>query len=789
MPPIRCMAALVLSACGLVANAGETADGAVIKHILDGAHDGTNVLKASAWQPYETGFSKTNDLFVCDNGTAAGRRGVYQRVELNQTTPQPIVASAWSRAENVSGGRDSDYSLYLDLQYADGTPLWGQTATFATGTHDFERREVMVLPEKPVKSVSFYLLLRGHSGQASFRGAELRTVATPAGSCVFDTVAVAPVSNLIEGFQIRDVAAGSDFVRIEREALGVVLESKRTADDFDITLTDKSGKDRAITLVYSIPVTGNGWKWLANPRHSQTVTANREYVTAHPQPAGMGRLSRYPFAAIADGMHGLGIGIDMNHPAFFRAGFNTGTHELFLAYDIGLTPEKPKAHTRFCKFTFDPAGEFRTALAKYYELFPEDFRCRTPEQGLWMPFAKISALTNWQDFGFKFKEGNDETKWDGEHGILTFRYTEPMTWWMPMSQEIPRTMDAAMAEAKRLAAKGDSAAQAFVTSGFLDDAGRPSARMLNEPWCNGAVWSMNSMPGIAGKVTDFNIKWNAALRDELYGARRKTDLAGEYVDSSEAYVTDILDFRRDHFAAAETPLTFSPDSHRPAIYRGLIALEYVRGIAREVHGLNKLMMANSTPASLCWLAPNLDVMGTETDWNPGGQWQPMSDEELLYRRALCRGKPYCFLMNTDFAKLSHERVEKYMERCLAYGMFPGFFSANAATGHYFERPELFERDRPLFRKYVPICKLVAEAGWEPVTRARASDDTIHVERFGKNYLTVFNDNAGRREATITTDDTPSEASRDLVSGMAVKWRNKSAAITLESESVAVIQLR
>src|ERR1039458_908242 len=87
---------------------------------------------------------------------------------------------------------------------------------------------------------------------------------------------------------------------------------------------------------------------------------------------------------------------------------------------------------------------------------------------------------------------------------------------LPMSQEIPRTMDAAMAEAKRLAEKGDSAAQAFVTSGFLDDAGRPPARMLDEPWCNGAVWSMNSMPGIAGEVTDFKLKWNTALRDQLY---------------------------------------------------------------------------------------------------------------------------------------------------------------------------------------------------------------------------------------------------------------------------------
>ena len=103
----------------------------------------------------------------------------------------------------------------------------------------------MVIPDKPVKSVSFYLLSRGHSGQASFRDAELRTLATLAGTCVFDTAAVASVSNLVEGFQIRDVAAGSDFLRIKREVLGVNLASKRTGDYFDVTLTDLSGRDRA----------------------------------------------------------------------------------------------------------------------------------------------------------------------------------------------------------------------------------------------------------------------------------------------------------------------------------------------------------------------------------------------------------------------------------------------------------------------------------------------------------------------------------------------------------------
>ena len=75
-----------------------------------------------------------------------------------------------------------------------------------------------------------------------------------------------------------------------------------------------------------------------------------------------------------------------------------------------------------------------------------------------------------------------------------------------------------------------------------------------------------------------------------------------------------------------------------------------------------------------------------------------------------------------------------MKRCLAYGMFPGFFSHNASEGHYFTRPELYDRDRPLFKQYVPLCKRVAEAGWEPITRARSDDEHVYVERFGSRYL-------------------------------------------------------
>ena len=769
------------------------------------------MLAPNAWQPYEKGFQRQDDFYLCDNGNdTKATRGVMQTVVLQQNKREPIVATAWSRAENVTGSPDLDYSIYLDLLYTDGTHLWGQAASFAVGTHDWQERRVQFLPEKPVKEIRFYLLFRNHGGKAWFRTPVLQSMKAAGATHMFDGLATETVENSSEGFQIRDAAAGSDILRLngkplpsdspknnattrwQTTALGLHLTWQETkqgeATFFDVTLASQNPtKDRAVTLFYAVPIAGKSVQWLCNPRQPVPVEPGREYADAISVRAGVGRLSRYPLAAVSDERQGMAIGIDMARPAVFRTAYHSGTGELFLAYDIGLTREKPTAKIRFCRFAFDPAWGFRAALARYYRLFPDSFQCRTPQQGLWMPFAPISKIKGWQDFGFKFKEGDDETKWDDDHRILTFRYTEPMTWWMGMPKEMPRTLDAARTESKRLADNGNPDAKALLSSGIHDSSGRLSARLLDTPWCNGAVWSTNSMPGIRGERTDFNNKWNDTIREQLYGPKRKSDLDGEYIDSSEGYVTEELDFARDHFATVDTPLTFSSDSFQPAIYRGLIAFEYARGLATDVHAMGKLMMANGTPGQLCWLAPLLDIMGTETNWNPDGGWQPMSDVELFYRRALCKGKPYCFLMNTHFDRFSGKMTEKYIQRSLAYGMFPGFFSEDASTGHYFARPELYDRDRPLFKKYVPLCKLVAEAGWEPVTAARSSDSHVHLERFGR-YLTVFNDSKARRTATITLEEKASAPSRELVGGRMVQWTEDRTVLTLDAECVAVIEL-
>lgn len=779
----------VLGLAVLVAQAG------TVRQVLRVEDARTNLLKPDAWQPWDQGFERAEDQIVCANGADTQvQRGAGQVVVLDQTRPQPIIATAWSRSEGVTGGKNSDYSLYLDILYTDGTPQWGQVSPFNTGSHDWEKRQVVFFPVKPIKHVSFYVLLRRHGGTAWFRDPQLRELSVPEGCSTFDAVPVLAGEKGGTGLLLRDVAASSDFLDADSAAqLGlhvtVALAAKGAAEQIDLTVTDTTGADRAVAVYYRVPVPDGAVEWLGNPLRREPAEPGREYLeTARFSAGANGNLSLYPFGAVTVGAQGLALGFDPAFPAFGRVVYNQDSHELFVACDLGLAKEKPSATFRFVRFPFAPEWGFRGALSAYMELYPDAFRCRTPKQGLWMPFAKISQVEGWQDFGFQFKEGNNETAWDDANGIITFRYTEPMTWWMRMPKDMPRTFDAARAYAAELAAKPGSpqrAAQALLTSGYHDEQGQLAALLRDTPWCDGAVWSMNSMPGIAGEITDFKLKWNPQLVESLYGASRKGDLDGEYVDSSEGYVTAELDFRRDHFAVADRPMTFALDSLKPAVFRGLIAFEYVRGIEQDIHRMDKLMMANSTPIRLWWLAPLLDVLGTETDWNRNATWRPMSHTDLAYRRALCGPKPYCFLMNTNFDEFDHARVEKYMQRSLAYGMFPGFFSANAATGQYFTRPDLYNRDRDLFRRYVPLCKRIAEAGWQPVTLARTTTPQVYLERFGDRFLTVFNDGDSEQDIQVHVTFGGGRVPRDLL-GTPCAGAAGQLQLRLPSEAVAVL---
>jgi hypothetical protein len=143
-------------------------------------------------------------------------------------------------------------------------------------------------------------------------------------------------------------------------------------------------------------------------------------------------------------------------------------------------------------------------------------------------------------------------------------------------------------------------------------------------------------------------------------------------------------------------------------------------------------------------------------------------------------------------------MEKYFQRSLFYGMFPSMFSHNAAENPYWQNPKWYNRDRALFKKYQPLIKSVAEAGWQPVTHARCDNPRVFVERFGPRtggavYLTLFNDTATPQSGTLTVDIaalgfTQPPAARELVACEQLDQFGSAWSLSLKAQEVKVIEL-
>jgi hypothetical protein len=107
--------------------------------------------------------------YVLGDAMAGVRLGAAQNVMVDQQQPGLLAVEGEGKALNVSGAADSNYSIYVDITYQDGSNLWGQVATFAAGTHDWEFSRCVIEPAKPVRSANVHLLLRGHTGTVWFR--------------------------------------------------------------------------------------------------------------------------------------------------------------------------------------------------------------------------------------------------------------------------------------------------------------------------------------------------------------------------------------------------------------------------------------------------------------------------------------------------------------------------------------------------------------------------------------------------------------------------------------------
>ena len=260
------------------------------------------------------------------------------------------------------------------------------------------------------------------------------------------------------------------------------------------------------------------------------------------------------------------------------------------------------------------------------------------------------------------------------------------------------------------------------------------------------------------------------------------DVGGIYTDSGSSWSARYLNFREEHFRVADLPLTYDDETGRVAIFGKAPPVEHWRGMAEVLHPLGDVVFANlghETIDPWSWFA--VDICGSEQGRT--------TDQYLNYARTLAYHKPILYLgylqhMGVDMFLMDRERLLTHVRRCAMMGIMP---SIAIRPGYV----EWYEENGDIYRQFVPVIRRLSEAGWEPVTNARASEQDVRVERFGPNddmvYFTLLNEGAEAREVALTLDlealgGADMGAAAELLSGEATSL----GAIALEPGELAVL---
>lgn len=538
------------------------------------------------------------------------------------------------------------------------------------------------------------------------------------------------------------------------------------------TVSNLVESDRAVSLYFALPLAMDGGSWWNSPRDRVGLTQAVETATLSDVELGARNLvSRYPLATVAaTGAVTLAVPPDMYRP--LRLAYNRATHQFFAAFDLGLSSAPTNfpqcATAELWLYRSDAAWGLRSGLEGFYRRFPSAYARNFTNEGIWVAFADLRPITNVADFCVGYHEIGYNTafvKSDDTNGIASFRYvSEPWSYWMSMPTSLSNTdYPTVYNYLLTLHTQGVHAATATLSSGIRDPNGLLKFSPAAAPWCPyGAVFYNNASPFITNSqysITKFNNEWNSTVQD-VYNHPENGRLDGEYIDSFCASAT-AADYGSNHLRSTSFPLTYTRDNLKlmtPLIFG---TVEMARAIGSDVHALGKPIMANTVfvpwPAFPVGIGL-FDFTGTEMNWfDAAGNFVPAADATLLYARALSGPRPYGYLLNTDFTKVSSAEVESYMRLCAVYAIYPSAFSADAASNNYFEQPALYERDRPLFKKYIPIIRSLSLAGWKPVTGATPGSSSLAIESYGTNavacpcYLTMRNLASGSVTATVTFD--------------------------------------
>ncbi len=557
-------------------------------------------------------------------------------------------------------------------------------------------------------------------------------------------------------------------------AIGVTSRYRTVGRRIDVTLKvhDTKGMDRGLLVRFALPIKALGWQWWDDLETARTVGTKgtfentrgiREFASLpewRDKPVlSMGKHSTN-FCSVMTGPVGVCYAVPLDQPRVFRTGYDAGRGLFYIVFDVAFVAETLPPGT--AEFTFhiyqcDPKWGMRSALDRYYHLFPQFFAKHVSRQGMWMAFSKLSQIDNANEFRFAYQEGASEPGYDDQIGVSSLTYFTHAGMFANIPNYDPRTdpkptYERQLAAMRRHCKRLTGSDTIFDASGLYDANGKLSIKRAS---VYGHILAQYNL--------DPQLPYGTYMLKQIdktfenFRTRRGGELDGFYYDG----ITTGVNYRRNHFHDASYPPIWDPVRKKPLLYNFFSSVEFARAVAERLHAANKITMMNGAMGSGFYTAPYLDVMGAETGLH-------INRSSFNFVRTICWQKPFVTLLKGSFSKLTQDDIAGFMKRCVAYGVFPGFFdwppSGLGPGSRYWDHPEWFERDRKNHRLYQSLCQQLAEAGWQPLTLARSQNPNLIVERFGniddgELFFTVLNDSKKdeRTEISIPRSALPAEA--------------------------------
>ncbi|MFV9631147.1 MAG: carbohydrate binding domain-containing protein [Methanosarcinales archaeon] len=218
----------------------------------------------------------------------------------------------------------------------------------------------------------------------------------------------------------------------------------------------------------------------------------------------------------------------------------------------------------------------------------------------------------------------------------------------------------------------------------------------------------------------------------------------------------IENYRRSHWNYADHPLIFSYDTKQPVLLGTLSQYDCFSYIHENMTGTSKRVDANIYPYSYSFYGHLIDVFGSEITK------LQMDDDDASLRRTMSYQKTNRNLLNwvsNGDDSITHDEMKNYMNDQMFYGMFPSIMTAapeeTYGSDMYWKNATLYERDRNLFKQYIPIIKEISAAGWDPIPYATCDSPDIKFERYGGLgeglYFTVASRSSMTESGVLSVD--------------------------------------